>query len=385
MGIKRVLLLGATGSIGRNTLRVLRELRDTHVLVGATAWSNAAALGEVAHEFQLRHVAIAGGAAERLAAAIPGVTVHDGERGLVEIVTACEPDLVVSGVTGAAGLPAAVEAVRLGIALAIANKEPLVMAGPLILELARRSGARLLPVDSEHSAIFQAIEGHDRSHIRRLFLTASGGPFRGKSAAELRHVTRDQALRHPTWQMGAKITIDSATLMNKALEVVEAHWLFQQPPEAIEVLVHPQSIVHSMVEFGDGSILAQLGVPDMTVPIRYALTYPDRGRTADTFFNLERFRSLTFEAPDTVAFPALALGYQAARLGGTAGAILNAANEVAVERFLAGDLPFHCIAPAVAAVLETVPIKQSPALDDVLEADRLARKEALRCLTVLSS
>jgi 1-deoxy-D-xylulose-5-phosphate reductoisomerase len=383
--MKRVLLLGATGSIGRSTLKVLRELRDSHALVGASAWNDVEGLARITDEFGLEHVAIASERAAEMAARLPRVRLYRGNPGLTEIVHGCSPDLVLSGVTGAAGLPAALEAVRLGKTLAIANKEPLVMAGPLILRLARESGASLIPVDSEHSAIFQALDGERHDRVRRLFLTASGGPFRGRSSAELMQVTREQALRHPTWNMGAKITIDSATLMNKALEVVEARWLFDQPASAIEVLVHPQSIVHSMVEFTDGSILAQLGVPDMMVPIRYALTYPDRGITSDSFFDLARFQTLTFEEPDREAFPALALGFEAARRGGTAGAVLNAANEVAVASFLNGELPFHLIARTVASVIESIPIKAEPDLPDIIDADRLARKEALRCMTVLSS
>ncbi|MEW6741640.1 MAG: 1-deoxy-D-xylulose-5-phosphate reductoisomerase [Planctomycetota bacterium] len=382
--MKRVALLGATGSIGASTLEVLRECRATHRLVAAAACTRVEELARIAREFLPTHLAVGSAPARAdLARQVdPTLAIHTGPDGLIAMLRESRPDLVLSGISGAAGLPAALEAVRLGTTLAIANKEPLVMAGPLVLREAQRSGAKVIPVDSEHSAIFQALHGERRQSVRRFLLTASGGPFRGWRAPDLATVTPQQALRHPTWNMGPKITVDSATLMNKALEIVEARWLFDEPPEKIEVLIHPQSIVHSMVEFTDGSILAQMGVPTMKVPIRFALSYPERGHTTESYFDLQRFACLTFEAPDTQVFPALNLGFEAARRGGTAGAVLNAANEVAVEAFLAGEIAFNRIAATVEAVLDKMPQRTNPDLETVLEADRKAREEALQCLTV---
>jgi 1-deoxy-D-xylulose-5-phosphate reductoisomerase len=310
-----------------------------------------------------------------------GIEVFGGPDAATEVVRATESDVVVAAITGAAGLSSALETVRRGKRLALANKEALVMAGNLVTRLAAENGAEIVPVDSEHSAIFQALHGEPARSVRRLFLTASGGPFVDLPAASFQGVSPEQALQHPTWKMGPKITIDSATMMNKALEIVEAHWLFGTPPAAIEVLVHRQSIVHSMVEFHDGSILAQLGVPSMTVPIRYAIAYPERARTQENWFDIARFAKLTFEAPDPARFPALRLGARAASEGGLSGAVLNAANEVAVARFLARDIRFDRIAETVERVLDAMQNRTEPSLEEILAADRWARKEAERCLT----
>jgi 1-deoxy-D-xylulose-5-phosphate reductoisomerase len=285
---------------------------------------------------------------------------------------------VVSAAPGAAGLPASLLAVAHGRRLALANKESMVMAGPLLLREAARTGAVIVPVDSEHSAIHQALRAGRREEVRKVILTASGGPFRTWPAERIAAATPGDALRHPTWSMGRKITIDSATLMNKALEILEAHGLFGLAPGQIDVVVHPQSIVHGMVEFVDGSVVAQMGKPDMRLPIRYALSCPERSGPAFASFDVRDFASLTFEAPDRTRFPALALGEEAVRLGGTAGAVLNAANEVAVERFLAGEIPFPGIWRTVEWVLSRARISSDPDLDDIRAADRAAREEATK-------
>ncbi len=380
--MRRVHLLGSTGSIGRTSERVLEEMAATHRVVGLAARRDAKALLAQVERWRPQAVAIVDpDSAEELARPLAsrGVRLFVGADAAEELVVAIDADVVLNGIVGARGLGASFAALRRGADLALANKESMVMAGPLLGREAQRSGGRILPVDSEHSAIFQCLQGEPASSVRRLMLTASGGPFRTTPAADLEQVTPAQALRHPTWSMGAKISVDSATLMNKALEIVEATSLFSVVPEQITVLIHPQSIIHSMVEFVDGSILAQLGVPDMAVPIRHALSHPQRHATAHGYFELARFRSLTFEEPDLARFPAIELGYRAARLGGTAGAVLNAANEVAVEAFLQGELPFQRIAPTVAAALDRVAHVSEPTLAEVHAADRAARLEATAC------
>jgi 1-deoxy-D-xylulose-5-phosphate reductoisomerase len=292
-----------------------------------------------------------------------------------------EVDVVVSAIVGAAGLEGTWAALEAGKTVCVANKETLVMAGPLVMDLARKHNATLLPVDSEHSAIFQAMQGGRRNEVERVVLTASGGPFRGKSRADLAEVTVEDALRHPTWRMGPKITIDSATLMNKALEIVEARWLFDLPPEKIDVILHPQSIIHSFVEFTDGSILAQLSPPDMRLPIQYALTYPDRVSGPAKRLNWRELGAWHFEQPDHETFPALQLGYEVARRGGTCGAVLNAANEAAVSRFLAGELRFLDITRACRAVLDHHNFSARPSLADLHAIDRWARLEVGRWIT----
>jgi 1-deoxy-D-xylulose-5-phosphate reductoisomerase len=356
-----VVLVGATGSIGRSTLDVVRALGQGARLVGAFAGRNADGLAAIASEFGPRYcAAIAGGSGGPLEEAIADP----------------ETTVVVSAASGAAGLPTSLLAVRHGRRLALANKESMVMAGPLLLREAARTGAEIVPVDSEHSAIFQALRAGKREEVRKVLLTASGGPFRTWPAERIAEATPEDALRHPTWSMGRKITIDSATLMNKALELIEAHAIFGLLPEQLEVVVHPQSIVHGMVEFVDGSVVAQLGKPDMRLPIQYALSCPERRGPAFSRIELRDLLSLTFEAPDRARFPALALGEEAVRRGGTAGAVLNAANEVAVERFLSGEIPFPAIWKTAEAVLSRARIVFDPDLDDIHAADRAAREEA---------
>ncbi len=301
-----------------------------------------------------------------------------GEEGLAELVAQPEVDVVLAAVVGAAGLTGTWLALEAGKTVAVANKETLVMAGPLVMDLAMRRGARVLPVDSEHSAIFQAMQAGSPADVRRVVLTASGGPFRGKKQADLENVSVEEALRHPTWRMGPKITVDSATLMNKALEVIEARWLFGLSPDQIDVIIHPESIVHSFVEFKDGSVLAQLSPPDMRLPIQYALLYPERVEGPARRLDWSELSTLTFEQPDAQTFPALELGYEVARRGGTCGAVLNAANETAVSRFLAGELGFLDIPRVCRAVLDEHPYSARPTLSELHALDRWARQEVLR-------
>jgi 1-deoxy-D-xylulose-5-phosphate reductoisomerase len=378
-----VCILGSTGSVGASTEQVLSELRATHSVIALVANRSIDALLAQIERLGPRFVGVvdeAAGAAvaERLRGR--DVELFVGPDAAVATVRAARADVVLAAITGAAGLAPVIEAARQGARLALANKEALVMAGHLLRRLAQEHGAAILPVDSEHSAIFQALQGQPPSRVRRLFLTASGGPFVDLPREDFARVTPAQALKHPTWTMGPKITIDSATMMNKALEIVEATRLFDVASEHIEVLVHRQSIVHSMVEFVDGSILAQLGVPSMTVPVRYALTWPDRAPSSENWFDLARFRQLTFEAPDEERFPALRLGRQAAQRGGLAGTALNAANEVAVAAFLAGKLTFDRIPVVVEQVLDRLDDDDDPDLETVLATDRWSRQEAQRWL-----
>ncbi len=387
--MKGVAILGATGSIGRATLDVVRSLNrlpgDDFRVSGLAAGSSWEPLVEAVAEFRPRLVALADAeSAERLKTALDGedVEIISGPDAATRVATADDADIVVSAIVGAAGLEPTLAATRLGKRIALANKEALVMAGPLMLDEAARSGATLLPVDSEHSAIFQARIAGRPQEVRRIVLTASGGPFRGRPAEDLERVTAAEALDHPTWSMGPKITVDSATLVNKALEVIEARWLFGLDPDRIEVWIHPQSVVHSMVEFVDGSILAQLGATDMRLPIQYALTYPERRPGPLAGFRLEEMASLTFERPDTARFPGLELGFRAAREGGTAPAVLNAANEVAVGAFLSGGCRFTDIPRTIREVMDRCDVVGEPTLEDIWLADRRAREEARAALGV---
>ncbi len=371
-----VAILGSTGSIGRSALAVLSRHPDRFRVVALAAHRNATALAEQVARYRPDTAVLA----QAEAAAPAGFQGHwwCGREGLLAAARHPEAEVVVNAVVGAAGLEATLAALGAGKRLALANKESLVAGGPLVLDALRTGGGELVPIDSEHSAILQCLEGSTVADVRRVILTASGGPFRGWTAAQLERATPEAALRHPTWSMGAKITVDSATLANKALEVIEAHYLFGLPYSAIEVVVHPQSIIHSMVELVDGSVLAQMGFPNMELPILYALGYParipDRGvRSWDPM----AAPALTFEPVDTERFPALQLGRDAGQAGGTAPAIFNAANEVAVEAFLAGNLPFDGIPELIQAALEAQPAMEADSLETVLAADRRAR-EAVR-------
>jgi 1-deoxy-D-xylulose-5-phosphate reductoisomerase len=377
--MKTVVILGSTGSVGQNTLAVIEEHRDAFEVAGLSACDNWKTLAHQAKAFAPKGVAIVHG--ERyhaLQSALEGLetVIYTGEEGPPALLADTEPDIVVCAVSGAAGLPLTLASINHCRRLALANKESLVMAGPIVLDLARDRDVEIIPVDSEHSAIFQAMAGNPPESIESIYITASGGALASLKREQLAAVTVEQALNHPTWQMGRKITVDSATLMNKAFEVIEARWLFNLPPDRIHILIHPESIVHSMVEFRDGSIIAQLALPDMRLPIQYALSYPDRLDSRLKRCNLAGLGKLTFCEPDRERFPLLDLGYRAAAEGGVAGAALNAANEVAVDRFLAGDLRFDRIERLVADVFNARRAVQEPDLEAILRADLEARREA---------
>ena len=374
--MRSVAVLGATGSIGRQALDVIAESPELRVCA-LSANSDADGLVAAARATGARHVALVDpDAAGTAARALDGATVLRGEAGVEELVAASGADLVLNAIVGAAGLRATLAAFAAGADVALANKESLVAGGELVLAAAAANGRRLLPVDSEHSALAQCLEGAAPGAVTGLVITASGGPFRGRRRVELADVTPAEALAHPTWRMGEKITIDSATLMNKGLEVIEAHHLFGMPYDAIEVVVHPQSIVHGMVRFHDGAVLAHAGVPDMRVPISWALTYPLRGPTDVAPLDLSAPLSLEFEPPDVATFRCLALAREAGMAGGTAPCVLNAANEVAVRAFLDGSIGFLDIAGVVEEVLAQVPSEPVMSLEQVLDADRRARSAA---------
>ena len=380
MPARRVVILGSTGSIGTSCLDVIEHLPErlqAHGLSANTSWD---LLARQIARFQPRYAVVTSTCGSP-PAELGRTRILKGSAGLAQMIADAETDIVVTAIVGAAGLDGTWLALEAGKTVAIANKETLVMAGPLVMELAAQKNATVLPVDSEHSAIFQAMQGGKRSEVRRVVLTASGGPFRGRKKDELADVTAEEALRHPTWRMGPKITIDSATLMNKALEVIEARWLFGLAPEQIEVIIHPESVIHSFVEFKDGSILAQLSPPDMRLPIQFALTYPDRVEGPAKKLNWAELGALNFEQPDSETFPALQLGYEVARRGGTCGAVLNAANEAAVSRFLAGDLAFLDIARVCREVLDYHDYSARPTLSELHAVDRWARQEVQRWKT----
>ncbi len=378
---RRLVVLGSTGSIGSNCLDVVDHLSDHLEVLGLSAHSSGDALLRQAQRYRPRWVALTDAEAAKQfdESRLPsGCRLLHGADAVAEMVQDADVDTVVTAIVGAAGLLGTWAALEAGKTVAIANKETLVLAGALVTDLATRRGGRLLPVDSEHSAIFQAMQGSAPDAVERIVLTGSGGPFRGRSRAELAEVTVEEALNHPTWRMGPKITIDSATLMNKALEVIEARWLFGLPPEHIEVILHPESVVHSFVEFQDGSVLAQLSPPDMRLPIQYALMYPRRLAGPARRLNWRELSAWHFEQPDHEAFPALQLGYEVVRRGGTCGAVLNAANEAAVERFLRGDLNFLDITRACRAVLDHHHFSPTPTLSELSACDRWARQEVGR-------
>jgi 1-deoxy-D-xylulose-5-phosphate reductoisomerase len=375
---KGVAVLGSTGSVGRSALDVIARFPGKFRVTALCAGKNAKRLGEQARRL---HPAIVCMAEERFAAQlgrIPrGTRVAFGEKGMTEAVCADAAGIVLAAASGVSSIRPVIAAATLGKRIALANKELLVMAGKFLVKAARTGGAEILPVDSEHSAVFQAASGHRREDIVRIILTASGGPFRNHTLRRMRRATVSEALGHPTWRMGTKITVDSATLMNKGLEVIEATWLFGLPPSKIEVLVHPQSVVHSIVEYRDGSMIAQLGAPDMRIPIGYALSYPERLPLELPRFEPHRMDGWTFEKPDRKRFPALGLAYAAAEAGGTAPAVLSAGNEVAVDAFLSGRIRFTEIAEVVGSLMAGWRREDRPAtLADVLRADAQAREKA---------
>ncbi len=372
--MKRIALLGSTGSIGESALDVIRHLPGEYRVTALAARSKWHEMSEQIREFSPRRVAMTDpDSREHLSSVSNGTEVIADPAGLV---AEDDVDVVVAAITGAAGLAAGLRALESGKTLALANKEALVMAGPLMLEAAKKNDCALLPIDSEHNAIFQSMRSGNRSEVKRIILTASGGPFADTPREKLADITVEQALRHPTWEMGPKITVDSATMFNKALEIVEARWLFDLSPDQIDVVVHPQSIVHSIVEYRDGSMIAQMGVPDMRTPIQYALTFPDRLPGRAESLNLAETGSLTFREPNLEKFPSLALGRRAAETGGTMGAVLNGANEVAVDLFLQRKISFLDIFALVESVMDRHDPVADPTLEHVLHADRWARTEA---------
>ena len=374
---KTIALLGATGSIGRQTLEVVRELGLS--VAALTAHTQIDLLERQARQLMPRLAVLYDeAAAQELRRRLrgTGTEVMAGEEGLLAAATLPEADTVVTAVMGSVGLKPTLAAIRQGKRIALANKETLVCAGELVMDAAAQYGAEIVPVDSEHSAVFQCLQGcRDRGEVKRILLTCSGGPFYGRTFEELERVTAADALKHPNWHMGAKITIDSATLMNKGLEIIEAMRLYRLPVEQVQAVIHRQSIVHSLVEYRDGALLAQLGTPDMKLPIRYALTYPYRAESSDAPLDLLTCGALTFAPPDETAFPCLRLARQAAKTGGTACAILNGANEAAVGLFLAGEIGFNDIPRRVERAMERVPVQYKPSLADILEADGAARRE----------
>ncbi|HHU85679.1 MAG TPA: 1-deoxy-D-xylulose-5-phosphate reductoisomerase [Peptococcaceae bacterium] len=380
--MKKIVVLGSTGSIGRQTLEIIRCYPERFKLLGLGAGRNWRLLAEQIKEFRPSAAALA---EERelleLKDSLDPSQCPDlawGRKGMEDLAGLPEADLVVVAITGAAGIYPTLAAINAGKDVALANKETLVAAGQLVMSLARQKNILILPVDSEHSAVWQCLNGRKPDLIEKIILTASGGPFRQLTKEQLESVTVDMALHHPNWVMGSKITIDSATLMNKGLEVIEAKWLFGVNYSHIEVIVHPQSIIHSAVEFRDGSVIAQMGVPDMRLPIQYALTYPNRLSGPVPRLKWADLKGLTFEEPDLVKFPALGLAYEAGKAGGTMPAVLNAANEVAVELFLKGKISFTGIPVLVGGVMEQHKIINNPGLAEIMDADRWAREIALQ-------
>lgn len=379
---ENISILGSTGSIGTQTLEVVKEIGGINVCA-ITANNNIDLLEKQAVEFKPRLAAVMDSKKavilkQRLAGS--STKVLSGMQGLIEASVCSEIDTVVTSVVGNIGIVPTFEAVKAGKNIALANKETLVSAGELIMDAVKKYGAKIYPVDSEHSAIFQSIQGNSQNKIRRILLTASGGPFRGKTRDELINVKAENALKHPNWSMGKKVTIDSSTLMNKGLEVIEAKWLFGVDVENIEVLVHPQSIVHSAVEFEDGAVISQMGEPDMRVPIQYALTYPKRLKNNFPKIDFSLRNSLTFEKPDTDTFKCLSLAYKAVKIGGTMPTVMNGANEIAVQAFLDGKIGFLSIADIIEKTMDTYTVKYNYSVEDLVEADRWARDLSFRLI-----
>ncbi len=376
--MKNVVLLGSTGSIGTSTIKVAEDLPERIRLVGLGAGNNSELLVEQTRKHKPEAISIwdAGKAAELKKMLGKGPEVFNGPEGLLKLATLPSADIVLIAIVGTAGLQPALAAIRAGKDIAVASKEILVMAGEIVMREAREHGVSVLAVDSEHSAIFQCLDGKPPGSVRRLWLTASGGPFRKTPKEEFPAITVERALKHPSWVMGKKITIDSATLFNKGLEMIEARWLFDIEMPRVSVVVHPQSVVHSMVEFVDGSMIAQLSTPDMCLPIQYALTYPERASSERVQTNLAKLGSLTFEEPDAERFPALHLARRAGDTGGTLPAVFNAANEVAVEAFINGRINFPQISETVRRTMDRHEVAEHPKLERILEADAWARKDA---------
>jgi 1-deoxy-D-xylulose-5-phosphate reductoisomerase len=375
--MKRITILGSTGSIGRNTLEVIKQNSEEFSAVALTAGRNIDLFERQIKSFRPEIVAVADKkTAAQLHRRVKRVEILAGEEGISAVASYEDSDFVVSAIVGSAGLVPTLAAIRAGRSVGLANKETLVVAGEIVMREARRNGVKIIPVDSEHCAVFQCLAGYRKSEIRRIILTASGGPFFNRRKEELENIGAEDALRHPNWSMGRKITIDSATLMNKGFEVIEACWLFGVSPEKVDVLIHPQSIVHSMVEFRDRGCLAQMSVPDMRGPIAYALSYPRRLNDPIRGLELDRIESLTFRKPDTRNFPCLSYAYEAIRSGGTMPTVLNAANEVAVKAFLDDRIRFNDIPVVIRKTIDGHIIKKISALEDILVADGWARTAA---------
>jgi 1-deoxy-D-xylulose-5-phosphate reductoisomerase len=377
--MKKIAILGSTGSIGTQALDVVKSNPESFSVEVLTAHSNADLLIQQALEYKPNAVVIGDESKYQLVKDTlwdAGVKVYAGAQALEQIVEMTEIDMVLTALVGAAGLRPTIKAIESGKQIALANKETLVVAGDLVTKLAKEKAVNIYPVDSEHSAIFQCLAGEWHNQIEKIILTASGGPFRGKSKEELATVTKAQALKHPNWDMGAKITIDSASLMNKGLEVIEAKWLFNLTPDQIEVIVHPQSIIHSIVQFTDGSMKAQMGLPDMKLPIQYAMGYPERLKSDFPRFDFFNYPQLTFEQPDRETFRCLNIAFEAMRQGGNMPCVMNAANEIAVAKFLKDEIGFLQIADVVSSTMEKVPFISQPTLDDYLASDTEARRIA---------
>lgn len=376
--MKKVVILGSTGSIGKSSLQVIREFPEKFKVLGIAAKSSINLLIEQIKEFSPEYVAVYDKkACEQLKKEVKSVKILCGIEGLLEIARLKDADIVLSAIVGAAGLLPTYEAIKAGKTLALANKESLVMAGGLIKNEAKKSGAKIIPVDSEHSAVFQCINSWNKAYIKKIWLTASGGPFWKMKPHEIENVTAEEALNHPKWKMGKRITIDSATLMNKGFEVIEAHFLFDIPTENIGVLIHPQSIVHCLVEFIDGTYLAQMSVPDMKAPIALALSLPERLPEIVKPIDWGSLHQLNFELPDTELFPCLKLAYEAVQAGNSMPAVLNAADEVAVEAFLSGRLKFKEIYKIIKKVMDAHNVFPVSSIEDIIKADKWARKKAL--------
>lgn len=379
--MKNVVLLGCTGSIGTSTVKVVEDLPSRFRLLALAAGNNVTLLKKQIRKHQPAAVSISDPKkCGEIETEFPGLPVHCGDEGLVKLATLPEADIVLIAIVGTAGLQPALAAIRAGKDIAVASKEILVMAGEIVMSEARKHGVKVLAVDSEHSAIFQCLDGKPASSVRKLWLTASGGPFRDATAwpkESFSEITVERALKHPSWVMGRKITIDSATLFNKGLEMIEARWLFDIEMARVDVVVHPQSVIHSMVEFVDGSMVAQLSTPDMCLPIQYALTYPERAASDRVQTSLAKYGSLTFEEPDIDRFPALALARRAGEVGGTLPAVLNAANEVAVDAFVNRKLTFPGITELVRSTMEAHQVVEHPNMEQILAADAWARRKSI--------
>ena len=377
--MKKLTILGSTGSIGRSTLDVVSRFPENYKVTALSAGRNIELFEQQIRSFRPEVVAVADKkSADKLGKRINGIEILSGAEGINSVASYADSDLVISSIVGSAGLMPTLSAIRAGKTVGLANKEALVMAGEIVMRESKKKRIKIIPVDSEHSAVFQCMEGYKKKEVRRIILTASGGPFFSRKKEDLRNITAEEALKHPNWSMGKKITIDSATLMNKGFEVIEARWLFDLPADMIDVLIHPQSIVHSLVEFRDRCCLAQMSMPDMRGPISYALAYPSRLDDPIPGLDLDRIGSLTFKKPDDGRFPCLSYAYEALETGGTMPCVLNASNEVAVNAFLQDRIGFNDIPFVIRRTLDGHAVRSAAALDDVLGADRWAREKAMK-------